>query len=73
MNINLLILTLVPLALLAFWAWMFVDMIRSDDLPGCFISLSGGADPKSDWIVMFVLLSLVTAMVYYTEIYRKRE
>lgn len=73
MNLAPLILTLVPLALLAFWAWMFVDMIRSEDLPGCFLAPSGGANPKSDWTIMFILLSLATALVYYTEVYRKRE
>ncbi len=73
MNIGQVIVRFVPLGLLGFWAWMFVDMIRSDDLPGCFLSLTGGVDAKSDWTVMFVLLSLVTALVYFTEIYRQRE
>ncbi len=73
MTISQLIVVLVPLCLLGFWAWMFRDMLRSDDLPACFISLSGGADPRSDWTIMFVLLSLATALVYYSEVYRQRQ
>jgi len=72
MNIGQLITTLIPLAVLVFWAWMFADMRSSDDLPGCFISLRRGRDPRSDWTAMFVILSLVTAMMYYTEVYRSR-
>ncbi len=33
MNISQLILTLIPLALLAFCAWMSGDRMRSDELP----------------------------------------
>ncbi len=72
MNISQLIAVLIPLPFLAFWAWMFMDMLRSDELPGCFLSVTGGGNPKSDWTAMFVLLNLATALLYYTEVYRKR-
>ncbi len=72
MNISQLVALLIPVPFLAFWAWMFVDMIRSANLPACFISLSGGANPRSDWTAMFIILNLATALLYYTEVYRKR-
>ncbi len=73
MNVSQLIALLIPLPFLAFWAWMFMDMLRSHELPACFLSVTGGSNPRSDWTAMFLLLNLATALLYYTEVYRKRE
>jgi hypothetical protein len=35
-----LILLLMPLPLLAFWAWMFSDMTKNDSLALCFITFT---------------------------------
>ncbi len=61
---------LLPLSLFAFWAWMFWDMLRNQDLPGCFITLSRGADPRSDWTLSFLVLNVFTALFYFVNVYR---
>ena len=60
-----LILSLLPLALLAFWAWMFSDMLKKDALPQCFATFSAGRDLRFDWIVAFIFLNVFAAMYYY--------
>ena len=65
-----LILVLVPLLLLAFWAWMFSDMMINENLPGCFITLTGGSDPRLDWGVAFIFLNIFAALFYYVNEYR---
>ncbi|MGE5250432.1 MAG: hypothetical protein ACM3QS_09490 [Bacteroidota bacterium] len=57
--------SLLPLTLLAFWAWMFGDMVKNENLPGCFITFTSGRDPRFDWNVAFVFLSIVAAVFYY--------
>lgn len=48
---------------LAFWAWMFRDMIENDDLPG---------SAKQNWMFAFVLLNVFAAAIYYSTVYRNR-
>ncbi len=67
-----LILTLIPFLLLAFWAWMFSDMLKNDNLPQCFITFTSGNDPRFDWTVVFIFLNVFAAMYYYANEYRKR-
>jgi hypothetical protein len=62
---------LLPLPLLVLWAWMFSDMAKNQDLPGCFITVSGGRDPRLDWNVAFVLLNIIAAGFYYSNVYRQ--
>ncbi len=67
-----LILTLIPFLLLAFWAWMFSDMMKNNNLPECFITFTKGNDPRFDWTVVFIFLNVFAAMYYYANEYRKR-
>ena len=66
------ILTLLPLPFLLFWAWMFLDMMKNDNLPDCFITFTNGRDPKSDWTMAFVFLNIFTAIFYYSNEYKNR-
>ncbi len=67
------ILVLIPICLLAFWAWMFTDMMKSDYLSPCFVTFTNGRDSKFDWGVMFIFLNIVAAVFYYINIYRERQ
>jgi hypothetical protein len=53
---------LISLTVISFWLWMFVDMIRNDDI-----------DPaaKSYWTLGFIFLSILAAGLYYLNIYRR--
>ena len=48
---------------LAFWGWMFRDMITNDELP---------PSAKENWTFVFVLLNIFAAVIYYSTIYRNR-
>ena len=48
---------------LAFWGWMFRDMVTNDDL---------SADEKQNWTFTFVLLNIFGATLYCLNIYRNR-
>lgn len=48
---------------LAFWAWMFRDMLNNDELP---------SSDKNTWTWMFLLLNVIAAMIYYANVYRNR-
>ena len=63
---------LLPLFLLAFWAWMYWDLTNNVDLPNCYISFTGGSNPRLDWNIAFILLSGITADVYFVNVYRYR-
>ncbi len=58
-------LLIIILPLLAFWLWMFNDMLNNPTLPLCYMSLSGGRNVRQDWIVAFVVLNVFTASYYY--------
>jgi hypothetical protein len=47
---------------LAFWGWMYRDMITNDDLT---------ADEKQQWTYIFLLLGL-GAFLYFINVYRNR-
>jgi cbb3-type cytochrome oxidase subunit 3 len=53
--------------LIAFWLWMFNDMLKSDYLPGLMTN-----DAKLDWMVAFILFNVFAAVVYYALVYRQR-
>ena len=67
-----LIIVIVPIVPLLFWAWMFRDMTIYDNLPKCFITFTRGSDSKFDWTVAFIFLSVFTAIFYYVTVYRNR-
>ncbi len=69
-----LIAALIPIALLAFWAWMYSDMVRThnDRMPYCFITLTANNDPRLDWNVAFIFLNIITALYYYVNVYRHK-
>jgi len=67
-----LILILLPLSLLAFWAWMFSDMTKNANLPQCFITFTNGRNPSFDWTIGFVFLSVFAAIFYYVTVYKNR-
>jgi cbb3-type cytochrome oxidase subunit 3 len=52
------------LPLIAFWAWMFRDMLNNDSLPD---------DAKNGWTIAFILLNVFAAVIYYAMIYRNRD
>jgi len=61
--IQLIIPLIVLLLCLAFWGWMFRDMVENADLPS-------GA--KETWTFAFILLNVFAAIVYYNAVYRHR-
>jgi hypothetical protein len=67
-----LLVALLPIPLLVFWLWMFSDMTKNENLPPCYITVTNGRNPGLDWMVAFVFLNVITAMVYYATVYRKR-
>jgi heme A synthase len=60
---TLVISVLFSLTVISFWLWMFVEMIRNDNI-----------DPtaKNYWTVAFIFLSILAAGLYYLNIYRRR-
>jgi hypothetical protein len=48
---------------LAFWGWMFRDMMNNDALP---------RSAKYNWTIAFVLLNVFGAVIYFTMVYRNR-
>jgi cbb3-type cytochrome oxidase subunit 3 len=51
------------LPLLAFWAWMFRDMLNNGSLPDT---------AKTGWTVAFIVLNVFAAVFYYVYEYRNR-
>ena len=54
---------IVVVPLVVFWAWMFNDLVKNDDLPSIF---------KPYWMLAFILLNLPAAVFYYYTVYRNR-
>jgi hypothetical protein len=48
---------------LAFWGWMFRDMLNNDNLP---------SSAKNGWMFAFILLNIFAAVIYYVQEYRSR-
>ncbi len=63
---------LIPVGLLAFWAWMFSAMTGNENLPNCFITITNGNDPRTDWTLAFIFLNFVAAVFYYVNVYRSK-
>jgi hypothetical protein len=53
--------------LIAFWLWMFDDMLKNDRLPGLVTN-----DARLDWMIAFILCNVFAAVVYYAIVYRQR-
>ncbi len=62
-----LITLIVILPLIAFWLWMFNDMLQNNRLPSLFTN-----DAKFDWMIAFILFNVFVAVVYYTVVYRQQ-
>ena len=61
------------LLLVAFWVWMFRDMMRNDALPERTPGpLSWPPASKYDWTIIFIVLSIFAAACYYAYEYRRR-
>jgi Phospholipase_D-nuclease N-terminal len=54
---------LIIIPLVIFWAWMFRDMMNNDSLPD---------DTKNTWTLLFVLLNVFGAGLYFINVYRDR-
>ena len=54
---------LFSLTVISFWLWMFVEMIRNDNMD---------STAKNYWTLAFIFLSLFAAGLYYLNIYRRR-
>jgi hypothetical protein len=64
---------LIVLPLIAFWVWMFDDMLKNPRLPSLLNNparLTG--DTRTDWTVAFVILNVFAAVLYYANVYRWR-
>jgi hypothetical protein len=58
-----LIIILVILPFLAFWAWMFTEMRANRDLPD---------NVKSNWSIAFIIFNIFAAVLYYNLVHRNR-
>jgi hypothetical protein len=58
-----LLILLVVLPFIVFWAWMFADMTHNDRLSG---------DARRYWLGAFFLLNVFGAALYYSSEYRNR-
>lgn len=54
---------LFALPVIAFWLWMFTDMLKNDRLP---------PDTRDIWALAFIFLSIFTAAYYFVYVYRAR-
>ncbi len=50
--------------LIAFWLWMFRDMLGNDNLPG---------NLKQTWTFAFIIFNVFAAVVYYAFEYRNKQ
>jgi heme/copper-type cytochrome/quinol oxidase subunit 2 len=65
--IEAILILLVISPLLVFWVWMFRDMLNSDNLPNLMSN-----DAKTDWTLIFIILNVFAAAIYYSRVYRNR-
>ena len=68
---------LIPLVvivpLIAFWVWMFGDMLRNPHIPSSHPEvLRWPPIAKNHWIVFFVILNIFTAGYYYLTVCREQ-
>ncbi len=55
------ILLLIPIPLLAFWVWMYREMMRNEYLTPA---------AKNYWMMMFIFFNVLAAAYYYATEYR---
>jgi hypothetical protein len=55
---------LISLTVISFWLWMFVEMIRNNDVD---------TTAQTYWTLASTFLSILAAGLYYLNIYRRRE
>ena len=64
---------LIPLLLIAFWAWMFNDMLHNDGIPPYEpVGFRWPPVAKNHWIIFFIIFSIFTAVYYYFTVYREK-
>ena len=51
------------LPLIAFWLWMFRDMVNNR----CLLT-----NEKNTWTLLFIFLNVFAAILYYANVYRNR-
>ena len=65
-----------PLLVVAFWIWMFMDMNQNYDLPRwMFWDLTGYdslPNRRYNWALAFVVMNVIAAAIYYSTVYRNR-
>jgi len=72
-GLQLLISLIAVLPLLAFWLWMFQDMINNDYLPNNSAApLMWPPSSKYNWMLAFIFLNIFAAAFYFVYEYRKR-
>ena len=57
------LITILPFLALAFWLWMFRDMMNNDNVP---------SSSKDYWTLAFIFMNVFAAVVYYVTEYRQR-
>jgi hypothetical protein len=65
----------IPILLVAFWIWMFNDMLNNDDIPSSEPpGFRWPPQAKNQWIIFFIVFNIFTAGYYYfTEYNRRRD
>jgi len=63
----------IPLLFVAFWLWMFYDMLHNDDIPSTEpAGFRWPPQAKNHWIIFFIVLNIFTAGYYYFTEYTNR-
>lgn len=66
--------TLIPIGImLAFYVWMFREMANDETLPpGKYQDFAWPPVSQADWFLIFVILNVFGAVLYYSTRYRNR-
>ena len=63
---------IIILPLVAFYLWMFWDMVNNPDLPEASAGLfNWPPKSRSDWVLVFIILNVFGSVVYYFYEYKK--
>lgn len=63
---------LIPFIIIAFWGWMFNDMLRNDSIPSAEPQgLRWPPAAKNQWTILFIILNIFTASYYYLTEFHK--
>ena len=66
------IVLLIPVLLVAFWLWMFNDMLRIENIPNTQAPrFSWPPEAKNHWFLCFIIFNIFTAGYYYFTKYNK--